>query len=113
MKDQVLQAARMSLLIGALHSCCPLALYAAPAQPLPCSAPAYRQFDFWLGEWDVFEEGGSTREARATVTRDFFCLLLYSRGDLSTHRLRPELSISLIRTQDPSVGVEQTGGKNK
>ena len=69
MKDRVLQAARMSLLIGALYACCPLAVGAAPAQPFPCSAPAYRQFDFWLGEWDVFEEGGSTREAQATVTR--------------------------------------------
>jgi ketosteroid isomerase-like protein len=29
----------------------------------------YRQFDFWLGEWDVFEEGGSIREARVTVAR--------------------------------------------
>jgi ketosteroid isomerase-like protein len=69
MKDHVLQAATISLVIGALQSCCCLSLYAAPAQPLPCSAPAYRQFDFWLGEWDVFEEGGSAREARATVTR--------------------------------------------
>jgi ketosteroid isomerase-like protein len=67
MKDQVLPAVRISLLIGALYT--PLALCAAPAQPLPCSAPAYRQFDFWLGEWDVFEAGGSTREARATVSR--------------------------------------------
>jgi hypothetical protein len=20
----------------------------------PCAAPEYRQFDFWLGDWDVF-----------------------------------------------------------
>lgn len=26
----------------------------APAPPAkPCSAPEYRQFDFWLGDWDV------------------------------------------------------------
>jgi hypothetical protein len=24
----------------------------------PCSAPVYRQFDFWLGEWDVFGLNG-------------------------------------------------------
>src|SRR5919108_895437 len=23
------------------------------AQGKPCSAPEYRQFDFWVGEWDV------------------------------------------------------------
>ncbi|MEJ8817733.1 hypothetical protein [Lacibacter sp. H407] len=25
----------------------------------PCSAPAYRQFDFWIGEWDVFAKNGT------------------------------------------------------
>ena len=77
MKNQLLQAAArwakrgaaLSVLIGTLHSCCCVALYATTAKPLPCSAPAYREFDFWLGDWDVFEIGGSTREARATVTR--------------------------------------------
>ncbi len=29
---------------------------AAPA-PSPCSAPEYRQFDFWIGDWDVFDAG--------------------------------------------------------
>lgn len=24
----------------------------------PCSAAAYRQFDFWLGQWDITEAGG-------------------------------------------------------
>lgn len=24
------------------------------AQQAPCSAPIYRQFDFWLGEWEAF-----------------------------------------------------------
>jgi hypothetical protein len=24
------------------------------ATKLPCSAPVYRQFDFWLGEWEAF-----------------------------------------------------------
>ncbi len=30
-----------------------LALDAAHAQPSPCRSPESRQFDFWLGEWDV------------------------------------------------------------
>lgn len=32
----------------------------APAMPSakPCVSAEYRQFDFWLGEWDVFEPGG-------------------------------------------------------
>lgn len=27
-------------------------------KPPPCSAPEYRQFDFWLGHWDVFTPDG-------------------------------------------------------
>jgi hypothetical protein len=26
---------------------------AAPTKPFDCSAPEHRQFDFWIGEWDV------------------------------------------------------------
>jgi hypothetical protein len=26
---------------------------AAPPKPFDCTAPEYRQFDFWIGEWDV------------------------------------------------------------
>ena len=29
----------------------------APA-PKPCAAPEYRQFDFWIGQWDVFNPAG-------------------------------------------------------
>src|SRR5260370_42304338 len=31
----------------------------------PCAAPAYHQFDFWLGDWDVFEVGSPTKVAHA------------------------------------------------
>jgi hypothetical protein len=26
--------------------------------PQPCTAPEYRQFDFWIGTWDVFSPDG-------------------------------------------------------
>jgi hypothetical protein len=26
----------------------------APPAPSPCAAPEFRQFDFWVGKWDVF-----------------------------------------------------------
>ncbi|MGB2643032.1 MAG: DUF4440 domain-containing protein [Candidatus Acidiferrum sp.] len=35
----------------------------------PCSAPEYRQFDFWLGDWDAFEIGSNTKDSRIRVTR--------------------------------------------
>jgi hypothetical protein len=31
----------------------PSAPATAPPKPFDCSAPEYRQFDFWIGEWDV------------------------------------------------------------
>jgi ketosteroid isomerase-like protein len=65
----VKQAAAILLLVGALPWCYSVALYAETSEPPSCSAPVYRQFDFWLGEWDVFEQGGSIKEAEATVSR--------------------------------------------
>jgi hypothetical protein len=32
-----------------------------------CTAPEFHQFDFWAGDWDVFETGGSTQVAHAQV----------------------------------------------
>jgi len=35
----------------------------------PCSAPEYHEFDFWLGNWDAFDFGTSTKDARLRVDR--------------------------------------------
>lgn len=34
-----------------------------------CSGPEYRQFDFWLGDWDAFEAGKAAVVARTHVDR--------------------------------------------
>jgi hypothetical protein len=50
----------------------PLAAAAAPASGPggQCAAAPYREFDFWLGDWDVFDVGGAaTPVARAHITR--------------------------------------------
>ncbi|MFI5183972.1 MAG: hypothetical protein ACHQNV_06220, partial [Vicinamibacteria bacterium] len=39
------------------------------AREPPCSASEYRQFDFWLGDWDVYENGKAAGTNR--VTREF------------------------------------------
>lgn len=46
------------------------ALAASPAaSATPCTAPEYRQLDFWLGDWDTFEPDGSgPSQARNRVT---------------------------------------------
>src|SRR5687767_10075718 len=32
---------------------------APPPKPFDCSAPQHRQFDFWIGEWDVVPNAGA------------------------------------------------------
>jgi ketosteroid isomerase-like protein len=42
-------------------------LAADRSQPAPCAAPAYHQFDFWAGDWDVFDVGSPIKVAHAQV----------------------------------------------
>jgi hypothetical protein len=43
-----------------------------PAQPTPppCTAPEYRQFDFWIGDWNVYDPKG-VLEGTNDVTREY------------------------------------------
>ena len=61
---------------SAMHLLADLSFLAASAaQPARCAtlamctAPEYRQFDFWIGDWDVFESGGADSVARMRVDR--------------------------------------------
>jgi hypothetical protein len=38
---------------------------ATPPKPFDCSAPVHRQFDFWLGDWDVVPNPATTVAATA------------------------------------------------
>src|ERR1700733_4779844 len=41
---------------------------APSAKPAYCVAPAYRQFDFWIGDWDVFDiDNPTTKVAHVRV----------------------------------------------
>jgi hypothetical protein len=42
---------------------------AAPIAGAACSGPAYRQFDFWLGDWTAYAPGGIDVIAKVAVTR--------------------------------------------
>jgi hypothetical protein len=51
------------------------ALGAAPASPAGCSAPEYRKFDFWIGDWDVFANDKPAGHNLVTREQDG-CLLV-------------------------------------
>lgn len=42
---------------------------AQSSTPAPCSAPEYHQFDFWLGDWDVFDVATGAKDSRVRVAR--------------------------------------------
>ena len=58
------------------------ALQSAPAQKAtptpPCSTPEHRQFDFWIGEWDVVTPSGKPA-GRNSITREFGGCVLQER----------------------------------
>ena len=35
--------------------------------PAPCTSPQYREFDFWIGDWDVFETANNASSAHVRV----------------------------------------------
>jgi hypothetical protein len=42
---------------------------AGPPDPARCSAPEYRQLDFWLGDWDVSDAGDAKPSMRIQVEK--------------------------------------------
>lgn len=43
---------------------------AVVAAQTPCNMPEYRQFDFWLGEWDIVATNGGGPLGRNSITRE-------------------------------------------
>src|SRR5262249_3852560 len=57
----------------------PAALAQTPPQAPPprCVEPVYRQFDFWIGEWDVFAPNGGPKVGESSVTSaESGCLII-------------------------------------
>lgn len=45
------------------------------AQKLPCSNPVYRQFDFWVGDWEAFGPKGKAGDSKISIILDS-CIIL-------------------------------------
>lgn len=48
---------------------------AAFATP-PCNDPQHRDFDFWIGEWDVFNPDGTLAGTNSIQPAEYGCLLI-------------------------------------
>lgn len=48
---------------------------AAAAKP-PCSDPVFDDFDFWLGEWDVYGANGQLAGTNSITKEEYGCLLV-------------------------------------
>jgi hypothetical protein len=46
-----------------------LAQASVPAPPPPCASPDHRAFDFWVGSWDVYPNGGTKLVAHSLIER--------------------------------------------
>ena len=66
---------KFSLMLGLLFCFMLLAAMNSPIAAFPtqsaasCASAEYRQFDFWLGDWDVFEFTGTAKVAHVRVER--------------------------------------------
>lgn len=55
---------------------------AAQSTPMPCQAPEQRQFDFWIGRWNVFDRAGKKVGENLIEAIDDGCALLeHWRGE--------------------------------
>lgn len=59
-----------ALLLCLSASSVQIASAADPVEAAPCKAPVYRQFDFWIGDWDAYDvDEPHTVVARTRVSR--------------------------------------------
>lgn len=67
---------RLAALGAALLAwCCP-AMTQSPLSPPACSAVEHRQFDFWIGRWEVFTPDGKKAGDNTIEAIDGGCALI-------------------------------------
>lgn len=68
---QIVTALSTLSLAGAAFSQSSAPAPAAPSSPPPpaCTAPEHRQFDFWVGRWDVYPTGTQQLVAHSLIER--------------------------------------------
>ena len=100
-----------------------MSIAAATPAPAACSEPAWRQFDFWIGAWDVRgNDGAAHLKGRNTIRRVDGCALLeewvgakgttghslnvFDAADGKWHQFWTDSSGSVLRLSGGLVGDE-------
>lgn len=110
------------LMVSAVILAAPAGASAAASKPAPpCSAPVFRQFDFWLGDWDVFDPAGALVGQNSITREEQGCLLVehwtsasggtgqsFNFVDLETGKWR-QVWVSIGATIDYSGGLNAQG----
>jgi hypothetical protein len=66
----------MKIVILLLLSFASVQINAQTSSSLPCSDPKYREFDFWIGDWDVYGlKGNKAGESKISLILDS-CIIL-------------------------------------
>jgi hypothetical protein len=90
----------------------------AAAQQLPCSNPVYRQFDFWIGEWEAFGKNGQKAgDSKISLVLDS-CVVLEEWTSASVNRgLRYAgksfNTYNTVTKQWQQTWVDNTGGSTE
>lgn len=88
------------------------------AQQLPCSNPVYRQFDFWIGEWEAFGKNGQKAgDSKISLVLDS-CIILEEWTSASVNRgLRfagkSFNTYNAVTKQWQQTWVDNTGGSTE
>ena len=91
------------------------------AKAAPCSSEIFHQFDFWIGEWEVFAQNGAKAGENNISSEEYGCLLVerwtsangttgqsYNFVDLATNKWR-QVWVSNWGTIDYSGGLNEDG----
>lgn len=66
---------RLAIILATMLLSLPLAGTAAEGKVRPCDSEQHRQFDFWLGDWDVFNPAGDRIGENLVTLEQGSCVL--------------------------------------
>ena len=91
----------MKKLITLFIFCSSFAAANAQSGRVPCSGPEYRQFDFWIGEWEAFGPNGQKGgDSKISLILDS-CIILEEWTSASVQRDFAMQEKVLIPTMQP------------